>query len=906
MTTATDLIGRHGGGGGRGRGRGRGHRSHGHHGHWGQGFGEGPDWGWNWGGYPLDAGVPYPTAQDLEFTPPWAMPVPFPLPFNEPIVGPIGIPMPYPVAVPVPVQAPLHVVNLAGERIGCLDDHHRVDRHGMEQALDLLQPGRDGVSVQMEMTPDLQLHVTVDIDGHRYEESRDLTPVLGQIADGVVERFMQGSPLWDAPMIDLEIGRRGGGGGHRGGHHHHHHRKHKKQQQQKQQQKQQQQQQQKQQDQGGGGGGGDQGGGGEEPQESPQAPSPSQFQQPQFQQPQAPQISVIPIPVPGAFPTDPSASEANGASDPSVRDAAAQSPAANAAVQTQANQAIQAAGQMLVGAILHRHEATITAGWWHSLTHGISHAAGAIGHTLKKFKEPIAAAAAVGAGAAITVAVPGAGIVLAPIAGNIAHSLVESTLNDDPKKAPKAKALIAQVQQAAQTDPHIATALDLAQRAVATTTAAYHIADTAQKAAQGDIDATTAIQQMHDAALSGDSAAEKGVQIVLETLRGDGRAAANTDAENPIDTPTVTSGVLADPRANPRRKQFTIAKITKALNDLVFKVFVAIKNFSNQPIDVTPLSQWEEQVLAPAVDRWQLFLRGMAQPNPGSTASTIPNVRELHKQFNAIYRQITGQTNGQAQAPAVVGDASEHFLNAAARKVDDIRRDAIKIVKDAIKVTPSIAQGFILDEQGPRVVHFLQSPDEAEGWFDHVISTSPTFAYVATFDATLPTWPMPSSEQFGGRAAQAMNKVASGCDPGQTHAGAILPWIAFGAAAGGAYAWWRNRREKTTVTTHTGAIDPMVRWHKETRAQDAAGEILQSMPSARWIAFAAFPPSQTVSEHGTLVTNEGADLVTPLSPANVDAWSEQMRGQGADFIATFDTKSVQWPRPFRTWDRQDT
>jgi len=199
--------------------------------------------------------------------------------------------------------------------------------------------------------------------------------------------------------------------------------------------------------------------------------------------------------------------------------------------------AIQSAGQLIVGALLDEHVQVACAGWWHDLTsaasgavravgRGAQQAVGTVGHTLKKLKGPIGIAAATAAGAAAA-AIPVAGPVVAPMAAGLAKNLVDAAAGDHVDVKQAAQNALAQAQAAAQQDPHVAQALDVAQKAVAQTTAAYHIAETAKAAASGDQSALTQIQKLGSAAAQGDPAAQQAMNLA--------HAAADTAKQNLAD-----------------------------------------------------------------------------------------------------------------------------------------------------------------------------------------------------------------------------------------------------------------------------------------------------------------------------------------------------------------------------------
>lgn len=205
-------------------------------------------------------------------------------------------------------------------------------------------------------------------------------------------------------------------------------------------------------------------------------------------------------------------------------------------------EAVQAAGDALVGALLDQSQQdhqTLCAGWWHSFTHAISHAAsdavGTIGHTLKQLKGPIAAAAGAAAGAAC-MAIPG-GQAFAPMASSLAGSIVNAAAGSgDVKQA--AQAVLAQAQQAAQSNPQVAKALAVAQQAVSKAATGYHVVQTVANAAAGNQDAIAQVKELAQSAANGDAAAQQAMQLAQ---------GAADDGSN-VQADAVSSGAAVDQR----------------------------------------------------------------------------------------------------------------------------------------------------------------------------------------------------------------------------------------------------------------------------------------------------------------------------------------------------------------------
>ncbi len=197
--------------------------------------------------------------------------------------------------------------------------------------------------------------------------------------------------------------------------------------------------------------------------------------------------------------------------DPAATPPPAESPAAISMTQGEVNEAAVAAGEILVGSLLDRHQRTVSAGWWHSLTHGISSAVDSVRQTIRKHKGVISVLATTAAGAAATIT---GGPAAGAAAAKIADAAVEASSGDDPKKRAAAHAVLKQAAQQAAHDPAVASAVDHASRAVSQAAAVVHIASTAMDAAGGDQKAQQALTEMGSAALAGDPDARQGMDVV--------------------------------------------------------------------------------------------------------------------------------------------------------------------------------------------------------------------------------------------------------------------------------------------------------------------------------------------------------------------------------------------------------
>lgn len=181
--------------------------------------------------------------------------------------------------------------------------------------------------------------------------------------------------------------------------------------------------------------------------------------------------------------------------------------------------AVGAAEDMIVGALVARHVDTICGSFLGDIAGAVkgvaSGIAGGVASTFKALKGPIGAAAGVAA-AAGAAAIPGVGPIAAPIAGKLANDLVQAAAGDD-----KAKKTVQQAAQQAQTDPAVAVALQQAKKAVANSTAAHHVQETAKKAARGDSSAQQQIAMVAEDAQQGDPAAKAVADLVANAMKSE-------------------------------------------------------------------------------------------------------------------------------------------------------------------------------------------------------------------------------------------------------------------------------------------------------------------------------------------------------------------------------------------------
>jgi len=170
--------------------------------------------------------------------------------------------------------------------------------------------------------------------------------------------------------------------------------------------------------------------------------------------------------------------------------------------------AVGAAGDALVGVLLGRHYSV--AGWWDSLTHSVKSVVDKAGDTIKALKGPISLAAGATAGALV-------GPAAAPLAAQMTGALADAA-GGDYKSAGQAALKVAE--QAAAQNPQVAQILNAAKASFAQTTAAHHVAVTAQKAAAGAPKEQQQVAQLVQAAAQGDSTAQQLIKAAQSVAGG--------------------------------------------------------------------------------------------------------------------------------------------------------------------------------------------------------------------------------------------------------------------------------------------------------------------------------------------------------------------------------------------------
>ncbi len=181
--------------------------------------------------------------------------------------------------------------------------------------------------------------------------------------------------------------------------------------------------------------------------------------------------------------------------------------------------AVGAAEDLIVGALVARHIDTIAAGIFGDIAGAVKGAvsglSGGLRGTIRKLRGPIGAAAGIAAAAGAS-AIPGVGVIAAPLAAKLANDLVQAAAG-----SPTAQKEVAQAAQQAQADPAVAAALDQATKAVANSTAAYHVQDAAKKAVRGDAASQQQIVKVAEDAEKGDPAAKAVADMVANAMKSE-------------------------------------------------------------------------------------------------------------------------------------------------------------------------------------------------------------------------------------------------------------------------------------------------------------------------------------------------------------------------------------------------
>lgn len=379
-----------------------------------------------------------------------------------------------------------------------------VARDDLRGAADVLSPGGAGLHCELNFGSDMILRASICVDGQCYQGAADLSRLLHDIH----------ARLHGVDVTEEVIGRSGRRRHHHRRHRHHHHH-----------QQQQPQEQEEQEGQGGQEGGQGFPGQGFQGQgyPPPYPPYPYPYPQPYPPQPYPPYPQPVASIAPAVAPVvvTPTVAQA-----PAPTPVAAPLPAAALAhtrdhrhrdvqADAQTQQAVQASGELLIGALYNQHCQEVSAGWLDSIGDAFSGAWHAVAQTIQKYKGPITVAAT-------AVAKAYGGETSGQLASQLTGPVIDAAAGSGDRKQ-QAQQVVAIATQAAQTQPKIAAALSAAQTAAAQTAAAYHVTSTAIDALRGNPEAMGKLDQLRADAASGDPAARRALDLVtlaLQSMRG--------------------------------------------------------------------------------------------------------------------------------------------------------------------------------------------------------------------------------------------------------------------------------------------------------------------------------------------------------------------------------------------------
>lgn len=534
---------------------------------------------------------------------------------------------------------------------------------------------------------------------------------------------------------------------------------------------------------------------------------------------------------------------APGAPDPAVQDVAAQ-----------ADEAVQSAGLMLVGALYDQHVSTVSSGWFDSLGSGVlsvyrkasspvTWINKQVAKGLLKFKGPVTMAATM---VATAYGGPAAGAAAAKLVGPILESSAKT--GGDPTK------LFDDVKKSSGNDPQVVKALVDAQQAVAHTTAAYHLTDTAAQAVGGDKTSQGKIAELEAAASSGDKAAASAMKIIAEAFNAMSKndAAKNGELTGPL-TRSDLGPILSDPTdppapsSDPMPPEATITtsgadigtrrRAREALDTMRrdgMAAALAVREQVGSP--VIGFIRYANASAAPRHDH-TVVIQDTTWVGPLDSSDLADDWLarvDMSDVLYAAYYDASDPTwphpiNDRMGHPAIVvsrpvqtsgaltslGGEGRHRRNDGG-VIDAMRREgraaAIAMRQQygstVIGYMKTTGSGSAPNHHNATVVvdttwvgPFTTS-DEADDWMGRLMADD--VVYAAYYDASDPTWPHPLNEKIGQAGL-----VASRQAPTTSGALGILPWLAFGAAGGGAYAWWRHHQAaKVAAAAAAKSTDP--------------------------------------------------------------------------------------------------
>ncbi len=432
----------------------------------------------------------------------------------------------------------------------------------------------------------------------------------------------------------------------------------------------------------------------------------------------------------------------------------AEDPQAVQDVGDQADQAVEHAGHMLVGALFNDHIGEVTAGFFDSIKSVYQKASTPVTwfhkQVFKVLQTPGIKQAVTAAASAVATAYggPAAGAAAAQFVGPVIDSSAET--GGDPLKhfedaKQEAVAQSSSPEEAQQT----IQAIDHAQTAIAQTAAAYHLTNTASAAAAGDGKASQKIAQLEQAAASGDSGAIQAMRIIAEVfaaagIQGGGAAAID------LRVPVTTSGA--------------------------------------------------DRALARSIPREQ----ARAMQREGSIAA-----RTLHDASNAQFIGfLQTQSSASESYPGVVIDDTTQVMPLSSS-------DHAAYWLDTVSVDPDTAYAAWYDAEGilfPAPVNETFGPGTAGSWQVEAPPGSDPGVV-----GMVPWWLAGVLGAGGGFAAghwlsnrQHHPRAVAPADPTTTGSLGILPWIAMAAAGGAGWTgrgWWEARKTQLAAAEAAKAAE---------------------------------------------------------------------------------------------------
>lgn len=392
--------------------------------------------------------------------------------------------------------------------------------------------------------------------------------------------------------------------------------------------------------------------------------------------------------------------------------------------------AVRAAGDAMVGALIDQHVDAVCAGWWDDVTDAVSsvgsaikggvmavhHAASGI---VQKLKGPITLAATA---VATVYGGPAGGALAAKLTGPIIDATAD--IGKDNKSAKAAQKVVATVKNAAKSSPGIARALRAAQAAVVHTTAAYHVAETVKNAAVGDPAAQQQVVKMDQAAQDGDPAAQIAMELAGKVLGLDERSWNEKSVMSPnykVDENLIEMepNVSGDPSVG-------------SLVPVVALVAAALGGYA-----------WWRHRHPKALAEQAMLTAAQADvtAQPAVKAALTAEAVDLAAQAKAV--------SAPAAAPVVgTGGPRVEIIGAA---IDELRKQAADA---AAKATGRVV-GVFRTVDGCWTTQSFASSDDADDWFGDALDMPDAFVYAAYYDKGDPTWPHPLNEAVGHGQARA-------------------------------------------------------------------------------------------------------------------------------------------------------